>query len=256
VNGIYADAHRGRGPRGAGTWRRKPPLENKLVLITPDGQVAWEYFKAHPIPGTEAAMSMTRDGTLRALGTPFGRLTAVICFDADFPQLLAQAGRLRADILLDPSSDWQAIDPWHTQMASFRAIEQGVSLVRQTSLGLSAAVDYEGRVVATLDHYLAPDHVLVSHVPTRGVRTMYSRCGDWFAWASLLGLVALFAVGRMHRPHLARTAEQRLHPVIRVISRYPTLFSVVAVLVPVAGLTLSLLTQRLGTIANASRRPK
>jgi apolipoprotein N-acyltransferase len=187
----------------------KPPLENKLVLITPDGQVAWEYFKAHPIPGTEAAMSITRDGTLRALVTPFGRLTAVICFDADFPQLLAQAGRLRADIVLDPSSDWQAIDPWHTQMASFRAIEQGVSLVRHTSLGLSAAFDYEGRVLATMDHYSAPDHVLVSHVPSRGVRTMYSRCGDWFAWASLLGLVALFAVRRMHRPHLARTAERR-----------------------------------------------
>jgi apolipoprotein N-acyltransferase len=36
-------------------------------------------------------------------------------------------------MLLDPSNDWPAIDPWHTQMASFRAIEQGVILVRHAS---------------------------------------------------------------------------------------------------------------------------
>jgi apolipoprotein N-acyltransferase len=83
-----------------------PPLENKFMLITPDGQVAWEYFKAHPLPGTEATISITRGGRLQVLDTPFGRLTSVICFDADFPRLLAQAGRLRADIVLDPSNDW------------------------------------------------------------------------------------------------------------------------------------------------------
>jgi apolipoprotein N-acyltransferase len=171
----------------------KPPLENKLVLISPDGTVAWEYYKAHPVPGGEAAMSITHDRKLRVLDTPFGRLTSVICFDADFPQLLAQAGSLRADIVLDPSNDWRAIDPWHTQMASFRAIEQGVNLVRQTSLGLSAAFDFQGRTLASMDHYLTSDRVLVSHVPTQGVHTVYAQFGDWFAWFSLAGLVALAA---------------------------------------------------------------
>jgi apolipoprotein N-acyltransferase len=182
-------------------WHReaKPPLGNKLVLIGPDGTVAWEFYKAHPVPGGEAAMSITRDGKLRAVDTPFGRLTSVICFDADFPRLLAQAGSLRADIVLDPSNDWKAIDPWHTQMASFRAIEQGVNLVRQTSLGLSAAFDYQGRPLATMDHYLATERALVSQVPTRGARTLYARFGDWFAWASLAGLAALAAWGRFSR---------------------------------------------------------
>jgi predicted amidohydrolase len=36
------------------------------------------------------------------LAAGFGRISAVICFDADFPQLLSQAGALRADIVLDP----------------------------------------------------------------------------------------------------------------------------------------------------------
>ena len=182
-------------------WHRdaRRPLANKLVMIRPDGSIAWEYYKAHPVPGGEAAMSITTDGKLRALDTPFGRLTSVICFDADFPQLLAQAGDLRADIVLDPSNDWRAIDPWHTQMAGFRAIEQGVNLVRQTSLGLSAAFDYEGHVLASMDHYSATERTLVSQVPTRAVRTPYARFGDWFAWASLAGVVVLAAWGRFHR---------------------------------------------------------
>lgn len=169
----------------------KPPLENKLVLFKPDGNVAWEYYKAHPVPGGEAAMSITRDGKLRSLDTPYGRITSVICFDADFPRLLAQAGAMRADLVLDPSNDWPAIDPWHTHMASYRAIEQGVNFVRHTSQGLSAAYDYEGRTLATMDHYSATDRTMVSQVPTHGVRTLYSLLGDWFAWLSLAGLAVL-----------------------------------------------------------------
>ena len=174
-------------------WRTEsaPPLENKLVLVKPDGGIAWESFKAHPVPGGEAAMSVRGDGKLRVLDTPYGRITSVICFDADFPRLLAQAGALHADIVLDPSNDWKAIDPWHTRMAGFRAIEEGVNLVRQTSQGLSAAFDYEGRVLATMDHYAAADHALVSQVPTRGVRTPYALLGDWFAFLSLAGLILL-----------------------------------------------------------------
>lgn len=184
------------------SWHRetKPPLENKIVLIQPDGTPAWEFFKAHPVPGGEASISIRGDGKLRALDTPYGRLSSVICFDADFPQLLAQAGRLRADILLDPSNDWKAIDPWHTRMASFRAIEQGFNLVRHTSQGLSAAFDYQGRELASMDHYTASDRVLIAQVPTRGTLTIYAMLGDWFAWACLVGLAGLLIFAAKTQP--------------------------------------------------------
>ncbi|HUI84645.1 MAG TPA: nitrilase-related carbon-nitrogen hydrolase [Candidatus Binatia bacterium] len=168
-----------------------PPLENKLVFVQPNGQVAWEYNKARPVPGPEAALQVRGDGKLRALDTPYGRVSSIVCFDGDFPQLLAQAGALGADVMLDPSNDWRAIDPWHTQMASLRAIEQGFNLVRQTSQGLSAAFDYQGRRLAAMDHYQTTDHAMVSQVPTRGVRTVYSRLGDWFAWMCMAVLVLL-----------------------------------------------------------------
>jgi apolipoprotein N-acyltransferase len=172
-----------------------PPLENKIVLVQPDGTAAWEFFKARPVPGGEAAISIRGDGKLRALDTPYGRLSSVICFDADFPRLLGQAGRLGTDLMLDPSNDWKAIDPWHTRMASFRAIEQGFNLVRHTSQGLSAAFDYQGRQLASMDHYVTTDRVLVAQVPTRGTRTIYALLGDWFAWACLVGLAWVVILG-------------------------------------------------------------
>jgi apolipoprotein N-acyltransferase len=169
------------------------PLENKLVVAGPDGKIEMNYYKAHPVPGEEEAISVTNDGRLQVMETGFGHISAVICFDGDFPQLLAQAGALNSDLVLDPSNDWQAIDPWHTEMASLRAIEQGVNLDRQTSHGLSAAFDYQGRTLAAMDHFHSSDYAMVADVPTRGVRTIYSKFGDWFAWLTIVGSLALIA---------------------------------------------------------------
>lgn len=174
-------------------------LENELVMIEPNGTIAWHYRKAHPVPGAEAAISAPADGRLRALDTPFGRLSAAICFDADFPQLLRQAGLLKADIVLNPSNEWPAIDPWHTQMASLRAIEEGVSVVHQASHGLAAAFDYEGNRIAAVDYYASPGATMIADVPTRGVRTLYSRLGDWFAWACAAALLALVVTALARR---------------------------------------------------------
>ena len=184
-----------------GVWSRgkNPPFENKLVMIQPNGQVAWEYNKVRPVPGPEAASQVRGDGKLRSLDTPYGKLTSVICFDADFPRLLAQAGAMGADLVVDPSNDWRAIDPWHTQMASYRAIEQGTNLIRHTSQGLSAAYDYEGHQLAAMDHYVAVDHTLISQAPTKGVWTIYSRLGDWFAWLCMAGMIGLAAFSLRRR---------------------------------------------------------
>ena len=168
------------------------PLENKVVLIAPDGQVAWQYWKVRPTPGPEMAASVPTDGRLKTLDTPYGRVTTPICYDMDFPSLLAQAGHSRVDLTLSPANDWRAIDPRHTEIASYRAIEQGFNLVRQSSGGLSAAYDYEGHLLATTDSYHGGDGTLVAEVPTRGVPTIYSVLGDWFVLVSgiiLLGVV-------------------------------------------------------------------
>jgi apolipoprotein N-acyltransferase len=183
---------------GAGTWDQEnsTPLENKLVLFDPRGKLVWENWKAIPVPGSEAAVSALDDGRIKSAETPYGNLAGVVCFDMDFPVLLKQAGRLNTDLMLVPSNDWEAIDPWHSHMARYRAIEQGFNMVRHASNGLSLAADYQGRVLATMDHFTTVDRVLISQVPTRGVRTVYSRIGDSFAWMCAIGLVACAVLAR------------------------------------------------------------
>jgi len=160
------------------------------VLIDPQGKVVWDMWKARPVPGSEAAMSAVDDGRIKSGPTQYGNVGAAICFDMDFPGLLKQAGQQRVDLMLVPSNDWRAIDPWHTHMARFRAIEQGFNLIRHTSGGLSLAADFQGRVLGSMDHYTTDDRALISHVPTRGTRTIYSRVGDLFAWICIAGLLA------------------------------------------------------------------
>jgi len=181
---------------GLATWNPESssPLENKIVLIAPSGDVAWESLKANPVPGSEAAMSARDDGRIRVIETPYGRISSAICFDMDFPGLLKQAGRLHTDVMLVPSNDWREIDPWHSEMARFRSIEQGFNMVRHASNGLSIATDYQGRVLSRMDHFMTADRVMISEVPTRGIDTVYSRIGDVFSWlciATLLGLIVL-----------------------------------------------------------------
>jgi hypothetical protein len=52
------------------------PLENKFVFIQPSGEIAWQYLKARPIPGPEAAVSVKSDGVLRHFDTPYRQLSA------------------------------------------------------------------------------------------------------------------------------------------------------------------------------------
>jgi apolipoprotein N-acyltransferase len=175
-------------------YKSKTPLENTFVLIDPNGTVIWKFLKAHPVPGGEASISMRGDGALKSAETPFGRLSCVICFDADSVQLLHQAGTIGAGLVLVPSNDWRAIDPWHSQMAIFRAVEQGFSMVRHASYGLSVAVDSQGRVLGAMDHYrTSGDRVLVADVPTSGTRTIYRAVGDLFSWL-VLGAFFFLAV--------------------------------------------------------------
>ena len=113
---------------------------------------------------------------------------------------MRQAGRAGADIVIGPSNDWRAIDPAHADAATFRAVENGYSLLRPASNGLSLAVDYRGQVRGAADYFTAPDRqVLTAQLPTHGVRTIYSRIGDVFAWICLAGLAVLLVASRPRR---------------------------------------------------------
>jgi apolipoprotein N-acyltransferase len=162
-------------------------IENKIVLIEPSGEVAWQYFKARPVPGEPVVRG---DGEILTLDTPYGKIAASICFDMDFPNLIRQAGEAGVDMMFNPSNDWEEVASLRMRMATFRAIENGFSLVRPTSHGFSVAADYRGRVLGLTNYFRSEDPVMIAYIPTEGVTTIYSRIGDLFAWLCMAGLVA------------------------------------------------------------------
>jgi len=163
--------------------------ENHATLFGPDGDVLWDYLKSKPTPGDGHSAG---PGRIPDVDTPYGRLATVICQDDFFPSLLRQAGRKDVDILLLPSSDWEAVADWHAQQAPFRAVENGTALVRPTRNGISLATDALGRTVGQKsDYFTGDEYTLVTSVPIEGRDTVYSVVGDTFAYACAAGLVVL-----------------------------------------------------------------
>lgn len=168
------------------------PLENKAVLVTPSGDIAFSHQKSRTAPGWETRLSNPDDGRLPVVSTTYGRIGAAICFEMDFPQLIRQISEAEADVLLAPSNDWKAIKQVHAAMAVFRGVENGVTIVRATSTGISVAADPFGRLVAVTDSFSPGARVMVAQVPAARVRT-YGRVGDLFAWLCVGGLAAAIA---------------------------------------------------------------
>jgi apolipoprotein N-acyltransferase len=155
-------------------------IENKAVLTGPDGAVLNVFLKNKPVPVVEPCVA--GDGKVPVVETPYGRLAVSICYDADFPTLMRQSGKQQADILLLPAGDWKEIAPYHAQVASVRAIENGVSLLRPVSGANTIATDYRGRLIGTKNYYDSGEKVMIADVPVHGVRTLYSIIGDVIAW--------------------------------------------------------------------------
>ncbi|MFB8005126.1 nitrilase-related carbon-nitrogen hydrolase [Nocardia sp. NPDC056000] len=162
--------------------QQQPRSRDIAVLVAPDGQVLSTYDKAHPVPGMESLRP--GDGIAPVSTTPYGRLTNVICFDADFPETL----RTRADIMFVPANDWKGIEHTHSANAVFRAVENGYSLVRQTSNGIAITVDPYGVGLARTNYFSTGQQTMVVSVPTRGTWTVYGVVGDLFAWLCVAGL--------------------------------------------------------------------
>jgi len=182
------------------------PFENKLVLIDPQGDVVVSYLKSHAVMGWEAGIMKPGDGRLPVIATDDGRMAGAICFDADFPEFIRQAGQRSADLLIVPANEWKAIKGIHAHMAAFRAIENGVSLVRPAASGISSAFDPWGRVLGVSDFFAPGDRTLIVQVPIGGIRTLYAATGDLFAWLCVAALALALGIAATNLSRAARLA--------------------------------------------------
>ena len=172
---------------------RERLIENKLFIADPSGEFVIEHVKygGNAIEGT-----LPGDGTLQTVETPYGVLSGIICWDTDYPLTVTQAGRNNVDILLSPSLVWREMGTMHAAMATFRAVENGTTIVRQEDQGLSLAVDSYGRTIATADHFAGERMMQVEVPAASGVFTIYPVIGDAVGQLAILGFVgmALWAI--------------------------------------------------------------
>jgi apolipoprotein N-acyltransferase len=178
------------------------PAENMLQIADPQGEIVLEHIK---YGGSLLEGSLAGSGVLQTVETPYGTLSGIICWDTDFPGVVRQAGQQGVDIMLSPSLEWVGIDPLHGEMAAFRAVENGMTVVRQADMGWSVAFDGYGRTLASAETE-AP--ILQVTVPTQGVNTMYARIGDVFGLLAVAGVVvcSVLALVARRRERQAQSA--------------------------------------------------
>jgi apolipoprotein N-acyltransferase len=203
---------------------------NSMGLVAPDGTIAQHYDKAHLVPfgeyiplgdiaykwfGLRAFASQVGAGytagigpQVMDLGPALGTVLPLICYEAVFPQDV-NAAPARADWILQITNDaWfgTLTGPWqHAAQARFRAIEQGLPLVRVGNTGVTAVYDAHGQVIdghgATFKNGVGPVGELilpfgevaaldVPFIPGALPPTPYSRWGEWPFVLLLAGLGA------------------------------------------------------------------
>jgi apolipoprotein N-acyltransferase len=120
-------------------------------------------------------------------------LQPLICYEALFPGFTRDAIRrsgVRPDWILNISNDaWFGATSGplqHLNIASYRAIEEGLPIVRATPTGVSAVIDAYGRVLPGARLGLGGFGVVDARLPSPLRPTPFSRWGETLFEALLL----------------------------------------------------------------------
>ncbi|CAM9314280.1 unnamed protein product, partial [Ectocarpus fasciculatus] len=185
---------------------------NRFALFTPDGSLAWNYRKSYPNPMTEYNVRPGQtDIPTTDAGGLLGKLGGAIGFDLDHPLYIHQAGLRAVDVMLQPVWTWQSMGPRHFDNNALRAIENGFTLFRCSSDGVSGVISGRGAWGSVTSSQTITGHdtakpalfqlpVGVRKLPKAdGVldRTFYVICGFAFDWIMLgfsvvVGVLTLF----------------------------------------------------------------
>lgn len=216
-----------RGREALSANPRDIAVYNSIFALGSDGEIAARYDKVHLVPfgeylpfrsllkplGLDAVAAGAVDfspghdmAPIAIPGLPFARV--LICYEAIFadesmPSL--DGGKPMAGLLLNLTNDaWfgRSSGPYqHFAAAKFRAVEQGLPLVRAANNGISAIVDPYGRVTARLG--LDEIGVVDGGLPAAmAQRPPYARVGDAPLLAfAIVVLIAAFVASRRASKH-------------------------------------------------------
>ncbi len=192
-----------------------PKYYNASFLVSPDGQVVNRYRKKRlvifgeyiplarwlpflkwftPIEGgfTPGPGPVQFD-----INNPVARTSVLICFEDMFPHEAREHVKADTDFLVNLTNDgWfgESAEQWQQAgSAVFRAVENGVPLVRCTNNGITCWIDAQGRLrqIGNPENVYGIGFLTATiPLPAPGTRapTFYNRHGDWFAWGCAAAL--------------------------------------------------------------------
>jgi apolipoprotein N-acyltransferase len=141
-----------------------------------------------------------------ALRAPDCKASVLICFEDVFPDLARRHARGDIDFLLNLTNDgWfgETAAQWqHAANAVFRAVENGLPLVRCTNNGLTCWIDPVGRirqVLSTESREIYGPGFITARIPllpsgARRSSTFYHEHGDWLGWGCVVWTIVLLSI--------------------------------------------------------------
>ncbi|KAF9406881.1 hypothetical protein BGZ94_002915 [Podila epigama] len=183
---------------------------NMYTLFDEQGNIAFEYQKANPVAMVETTVEAGPQ-VLPVVESKYGRLGGAICFDLDFPNFMAQAGRKEVSFLLQPSWTWGSIGRLEATMQSFRAVENGFTLFRCGSWAPSTAYDPYRQLLGYKENL--GTGTFTAELPLRlHVRTLFSIFGN--TWGYICCAFAILALILITLP------EQKLQQLSAYIEQF------------------------------------
>lgn len=192
---------------------------NAVMAVGPDASLGPRYDKSHLVPYGEylpmrpllsrLGLSRLAPGDLDFWPGPgartlnlgrFGKVGLQVCYEIIFSGQVVDRAH-RPDFLFNPSNDaWFGAwgPPQHLAQARLRAIEEGLPVVRATPTGISAIIDSDGRILASIPQHKA-GRIDMALPPAR-VPTLFALYGNRLPlfFAALLLFTAI-AIGRYRR---------------------------------------------------------
>lgn len=186
---------------------------NSAFLVSSSGEVLGRSDKMHLVPFGEyvplakllpfvhklvvGVGDFSPGDSLAALDIGKGKVGILVCFEGIFPELSRSYVRDGAQLLVNITNDgWygRSSAPYqHLSMAVFRAVENGVPLVRAANTGISAIIDKKGHISHSTP--LFKEAFVTGEVILGKGGTIYTRIGDVFALMCLGASIVITFLG-------------------------------------------------------------
>ncbi|MBI3316396.1 MAG: apolipoprotein N-acyltransferase [Candidatus Omnitrophica bacterium] len=195
---------------------------NSAYLIGADGEMKNRYDKRYLVPFGEYIPLKPLFGWLSPIAESLGvsdfyegdeatifsvlnddfKFSTLICFEDIFPSLsrsFTQAGAHLLGVLTNDAWFGKTAAPYqHLQASIFRAVENGVPIVRAANTGVSAFISPKGEVLVRIENQKG-ESIFISGHKTMNIpfednprKTLYQQGGWIFPYVALIGFVIMF----------------------------------------------------------------